>query len=153
MISLNLVVIAILLNYMSAACALKVLKLQSRSRPLSFSQLLANQPSQNNVSQEQKSKPLTIGSVIQLVLMGAGAPGLGEYKGTDPETGKMMFELEANNLVDSKGNDIQQRGKFFKDGWTENSENSIPQPPGFFQNLLSGGKLMEEWDRQNRISK
>jgi hypothetical protein len=32
--------------------------------------------------------------------MGAGAPMLGEYKETD-ENGRMIFELEANNYVDS----------------------------------------------------
>ena len=34
--------------------------------------------------------------------MGAGAPMLGEYKETD-ETGRMIFELEANNLTDESG--------------------------------------------------
>lgn len=45
---------------------------------------------------------LTLGGVFQLITMGAGAPGLGEYKGTD-KNGKMMFELESNNLYDSEG--------------------------------------------------
>ena len=36
--------------------------------------------------------------------MGAGAPGLGEFDRIDPETGKMFFKLDANNLVDSKVN-------------------------------------------------
>lgn len=102
---------------------------------------------------EQKSKGLTIGGLVQLVLMGAGAPGLGEYKGTDPTTGKMMFELEANNLVNSKGEDIQTKAKFFKEGWVEGSDESIEKPPGFFENLISGGRLQEEWDKKNRKAK
>lgn len=38
--------------------------------------------------------------LIQLITAGAGSPFLGDYEGTDPETGKMYFSLEANNLVD-----------------------------------------------------
>lgn len=63
----------------------------------------------------------------------------------------MFFELESNNLYDSNGNDIQQRAKFFKEGWVEDSE--IEKAPGFFQNLLSGGKLQQEWDEKFRKSK
>eukprot|EP01035_Chromulina_nebulosa_P017519 gene17519-23080_t len=101
--------------------------------------------------ENSKPKGITLSNIIQLVLMGAGAPGLGEYKGTD-ESGKMFFELEANNLVDSKGNDIQTRAKFFKDGWVEGSDDDI-KTPGFLENLLSGGKLQEEWDKKNRKTK
>ncbi|KAJ1443407.1 hypothetical protein B484DRAFT_441608 [Ochromonadaceae sp. CCMP2298] len=62
----------------------------------------------------------------------------------------MMFELEANNLMDSEGNTIQTRGKFFKDGYVEKSDNDFKtKPPGFFSNLLSGGKLQTEWDEAN----
>ena len=86
---------------------------------------------------------LTLGAVIQLITMGAGAPSLGEYKETD-ENGRMIFELEANNFLG------ELKGKNFQDGWVETSDDAIERPPGFFQNLLSGGKLMEEWDKKNR---
>ena len=86
---------------------------------------------------------LSIGNVIQLILMGAGAPALGEYKGTD-DNGKMMFELEANNL------DLQRTARCFNDGWVEGEDSEIPPPPGFFENLLSGGKLQEQWDASYR---
>jgi hypothetical protein len=88
-------------------------------------------------------KKLTIGAVIQLITMGAGAPSLGEYKETD-ENGKMFFELEANNFLG------ELKGKNFVDGWVEDSTTTADKPPGFFENLLSGGKLMEEWDKKNR---
>ena len=106
----------------------------------------------NKPEKEANKKPLTLSGIAQLVGFGVGAPVLGEYKGTDPATGKMFFELEANNLVDAEGKDVQMKGKFFKDGWVEGSTESI-DPPGFFQNLLSGGKLMAEWDSKNRKSK
>ena len=64
--------------------------------------------------------------------------GLGEYKGMDPETGKMMFELEANNL------NKQTEAKYFSDGYTESD--FVSPPPGFWSNLISGGKLQQEWD-------
>ena len=72
--------------------------------------------------------------------------GLGEYKGTDPETGKMMFELEANNL------EKQTKAKYFSDGYTE-ADFASP-PPGFWSNLISGGKLQQEWDlKQDEANK
>lgn len=121
-----------------------------RKESCRISQLYAK--SQPQEPQEKKGG-LTLGGLVQLVLMGAGAPGLGEYKGTDPTTGKMMFELEANNLVNAKGEDIQTKAKFFKDGWVEGSAEALDNPPGFFENLLSGGKLQEEWDKRNRKNK
>lgn len=140
---------SLLLVWISLACSFYVQK--SSKRPPQFRLFAKNQSSSGKeVPATPTSKPskLTLGGIVQLILMGAGAPGLGEYKGTD-EKGKMFFELEANNLVDSSGNDIQTRAKFFNDGWVEGSDEEI-KPPGFFQNLVSGGKLMEEWDQKNR---
>lgn len=89
----------------------------------------------------------TIGGLIQLVMMGAGAPSLGEYKRTD-ETGRMIFELEANNLTDKDGTSKQTKAKYFIDGYVEDS--ATEKAPGFWQNLASGGKLQTEWDERNR---
>ena len=92
-----------------------------------------------------------ISGLLQLIAFGAGAPLLGEFEKFD-EKGTALFKLEANNLVDSKGETIQTRAKFFNEGWTEASEQAI-KPPGFLENLLSGGRLMEEWDSKNRVTK
>lgn len=106
-------------------------------------------------TKDNNEKKLSLSGIAQLIGFGAGAPVLGEYKGTDPTTGKMFFELEANNLVDSEGNDVQMKGKFFKDGWTEESNDAI-KPPGFFANLLSGGKVskplndIDFWETNSR---
>ena len=72
---------------------------------------------------------------------------MGEYKGTD-ENGKMLFELEANNLTDEEGNSKQTKGKYFTDGYVE-SDFKV-QPPGFWSNLISGGKLQSEWDTKQK---
>jgi hypothetical protein len=98
--------------------------------------------------EEPKPKPPNL---LQLIALGAGAPLLGEFEKFD-ENGRAIFKLEANNLVDSKGESIQARAKFFNDGWTEDSDESI-KPPGFLENLLSGGRLQSEWDEKNRITK
>jgi hypothetical protein len=45
-------------------------------------------------------KKIGISGLIQVITAGMGAPFLGEFEGVDEETGKMMFSLEANNLVD-----------------------------------------------------
>ena len=111
-----------------------------RLRPL----LVKGRADKEGKSEAQTSpKKLTLGAVIQLITMGAGAPSLGEYKETD-ENGRMLFELEANNFLG------ELKGKNFNEGWVESSDDAIEKPPGFFKNLLSGGRLMEEWDKKNR---
>jgi hypothetical protein len=98
----------------------------------------------NKNEEKPKSVPkIGLSNLIQLITMGAGAPGLGEYKRTD-ENGKMYFELEANNLTDEKGNPKQLKGKYFNDGYT--GEDFEIKPPGFWENLMSGGKLQSDWD-------
>lgn len=70
--------------------------------------------------------------------------GLGEFDRIDPETGKMFFKLEANNFINSKGEDLQTKAKYFNDGYVE-SRDEI-QAPGFWRNLFSGGRLQSEWE-------
>jgi hypothetical protein len=99
---------------------------------------------QKSTGSEGDGKPkLTFGKLVQLITMGAGAPMLGEVKEIDKD-GKMIFELEANNLVDSEGNSIQTKAKYFRDGYVE--EKSDMSPPGFWGNLVSGGRLQGEWE-------
>jgi len=101
---------------------------------------------------QEETKP-KLPNLLQLIAFGAGAPVLGDFEKFD-EQGRAIFRLEANNLVDSKGESIQARAKFFNDGWTEESAESLRQaPPNFFANLLSGGRLQSEWDEKNRITK
>jgi hypothetical protein len=38
-------------------------------------------------------------------------------QGVDEETGKFMFSLEANNLVDEDGNSKQTSMPYFEEGW------------------------------------
>jgi len=40
----------------------------------------------------------------------------------DEETGKMMFSLEANNLVDEDGNSKQTQMPYFENGWVEEED-------------------------------
>lgn len=134
LITLALLASAIAFHYSNGIFRRLPLRLQAKEKN-------ANREEKGG-AQSQPSK-LTLGAVIQLITMGAGAPSLGEYKETD-ENGRMIFELEANNFLG------ELKGKNFKDGWVESSEDAIERPPGFFQNLLSGGKLMEEWDQRNR---
>ena len=64
---------------------------------------------------------------------------LGEFKGVG-ERGELQFELEANYYnkeLDSKN---------FMDG--ETGAKFAIEPPGFFQNLISGGKLQGEWEEK-----
>lgn len=57
--------------------------------------------------------------LVQLVTAGAGAPFLGDFQGVDEETGKFMFSLEANNLVDENGNSKQTSMPYFESGWVD----------------------------------
>ena len=41
-----------------------------------------------------------LSGLLQLITAGMGSPFLGDFEGVDKETGKLMFSLEANNLVD-----------------------------------------------------
>ena len=60
----------------------------------------------NGDDKKNDDKKISLSGLIQVITAGMGAPFLGEYEGVDEETGKMMFSLEANNLVDEVGYDI-----------------------------------------------
>ena len=45
-------------------------------------------------------KKIGLSGLAQLITAGMGSPFLGDFEGVDKETGKFMFSLEANNLVD-----------------------------------------------------
>lgn len=57
--------------------------------------------------------------LVQLITAGAGAPFLGDFEGVDEETGKFMFSLEANNLVDENGQSKQTAMPYFESGWVD----------------------------------
>lgn len=84
-------------------------------------------------------KKFSMSQLIQLVTMGAGAPSLGEYKSTD-ENGRMFFELDAN-----KFNGGVPSGKYVESGYVDEKNDEV-KPPGFWQNLISGGKLQSEYE-------
>mmetsp|Transcript_6156 Transcript_6156/g.7803 ORF Transcript_6156/g.7803 Transcript_6156/m.7803 type:complete len:148 (-) Transcript_6156:100-543(-) len=63
-----------------------------------------------------------LSGLIQVITAGMGAPFLGEFEGVDEETGKMMFSLEANNLVDEKGNSKQTSMPYFESGWVDEKD-------------------------------
>jgi len=48
----------------------------------------------------EPEKKINFSGLVQLITAGMGSPFLGNFEGVDEETGKMMFSLEANNLVD-----------------------------------------------------
>merc|ERR1719203_281797 len=96
--------------------------------------------------EEKNKKGIDLSGLMQVVSMGAGAPMLGDLKKVNldkPETeggAALQFELEANNF------DLDSRGKFFDSGNTNAEEYD---GPGFFENLLSGGKLQFELEANN----
>ena len=75
--------------------------------------------------EEEKDDPnlekpeIGLKGLFQLITAGAGAPFLGDYQGIDKETGKMMFSLEANNLVDEEGKSKQTSMPYFESGWVD----------------------------------
>ena len=73
---------------------------------------------QDDNKTNEKNK-IGLAGIVQLITAGAGAPFLGEFQGVDEETGKYMFSLEANNLVDEKGNSKQTQMPFFENGWVD----------------------------------
>lgn len=78
-----------------------------------------------------EEKKIGASGFIQLLTAGMGSPFLGEYEGTDEETGKMMFSLEANNLVDEKGRSKQTQMPFFESGWVDEEEEQSRKENGF----------------------
>lgn len=64
----------------------------------------------------EKEENIGLKGLLQLITSGAGAPFLGEFQGVDKETGKFMFSLEANNLVDEDGKSKQTSMPYFENG-------------------------------------
>ena len=67
----------------------------------------------------EDEKSVGLKGLVQLVMAGAGAPFLGDFEGVDKETGKFMFSLEANNLVDENGQSKQTSMPYFENGWVD----------------------------------
>lgn len=66
-----------------------------------------------------EDKSVGLKGLVQLIMAGAGAPFLGDFEGVDKETGKFMFSLEANNLVDEDGKSKQTSMPYFENGWVD----------------------------------
>ena len=73
-------------------------------------------------------KKVGIKSLAQLITAGMGAPFLGDFEGVEEDTGKMMFSLEANNLVDEKGNSKQTSMPYFESGWVDPDDEGFKFP-------------------------
>jgi hypothetical protein len=73
----------------------------------------------NESKQVDEEKSVGLRGLVQLIMAGAGAPFLGDFEGVDKETGKFMFSLEANNLVDENGNSKQTAMPYFENGWVD----------------------------------
>ena len=73
----------------------------------------------DTTTSKKEEKKVDLKGLIQLITAGAGAPFLGDFEGVDKETGKFMFSLEANNLVDENGNSKQTSMPYFESGWVD----------------------------------
>ena len=73
---------------------------------------------ETTASSTKEEKKIGLSGIVQLITAGAGAPFLGDFEGVDEETGKFMFSLEANNLVDDEGNSKQTQMPYFESGCT-----------------------------------
>lgn len=71
---------------------------------------------------EKKEQKIGLKGLAQLITAGMGAPFLGDFEGVDNETGKFMFSLEANNLVDEEGRSKQTSMPYFENGWVDEAE-------------------------------
>ena len=67
-------------------------------------------------------KKIGLSGLAQLITAGMGSPFLGDFEGVDEETGKMMFSLEANNLVDENGKSKQTSMPYFESGWVDEKD-------------------------------
>eukprot|EP00980_Cylindrotheca_fusiformis_P007970 scaffold1697_cov120-Cylindrotheca_fusiformis.AAC.52 len=77
------------------------------------------QPKKDSDEKDDKEENIGLKGLAQLITAGMGAPFLGDYEGVDKETGKMMFSLEANNLVDKDGKSKQTSMPYFESGWVD----------------------------------
>ena len=81
--------------------------------------------------EEKPEKKISAGGLLQMIAAGAGAPFLGDFEGVDKETNKLMFSLEANNLVDENGMSKQTQMPYFENGWVEEEDETKPKGEGF----------------------
>lgn len=137
--------VALSLIVLLACLSMDEIQAYQRVRRTSAASRFARQHRLNSKGEKDEKDQFWKG-LAQLVTMGAGAPSLGEFKEID-EDGKAIFELEANNFKDSEGNVIQTRAKFFENGYVAGSDDDI-KAPSFFENLMSGGKAMREWEER-----
>jgi hypothetical protein len=77
------------------------------------------QPKKDDGDDGKEEKKVGAAGLLQLITAGMGAPFLGDFQGVDKETGKFMFSLEANNLVDEKGESKQTSMPYFESGWVD----------------------------------
>ena len=85
---------------------------------------------ESGATSENKKEEKKIGAkgLLQLITAGAGSPWLGDFEGVDEETGKFMFSLEANNLVDENGNSKQTKMPYFESGWVDENDTGFKWP-------------------------
>jgi hypothetical protein len=89
---------------------------------------VAKSNSSTSGSSNTEEKKIGLKGVLQLIAAGAGAPFLGDFEGVDKETGKFMFSLEANNLVDEKGESKQTQMPYFENGWVDENDTGFQWP-------------------------
>lgn len=78
--------------------------------------------------EKKEDKKIGLSGVVQLITAGMGAPFLGDFEGVDKETGKFMFSLEANNLVDENGESKQTKMPYFESGWVDENDQGFKFP-------------------------
>jgi len=81
-----------------------------------------NEAEKKKGKSNEEEKKIGLGGLMQMVAMGMGSPFLGDFEGVEEETGKMMFSLEANNLVDENGNSKQTSMPYFESGWVDEAD-------------------------------
>ncbi|KAG7354223.1 hypothetical protein IV203_003579 [Nitzschia inconspicua] len=96
-----------------------------QTRQVASTELFFGLPSFGPKDDEKEEDPsleknkIGLAGLVQLITAGAGAPFLGDFQGVDKETGKFMFSLEANNLVDENGESKQTKMPYFESGWVD----------------------------------
>eukprot|EP00549_Striatella_unipunctata_P023914 CAMPEP_0118694190 /NCGR_PEP_ID=MMETSP0800-20121206/12360_1 /TAXON_ID=210618 ORGANISM="Striatella unipunctata, Strain CCMP2910" /NCGR_SAMPLE_ID=MMETSP0800 /ASSEMBLY_ACC=CAM_ASM_000638 /LENGTH=144 /DNA_ID=CAMNT_0006592577 /DNA_START=145 /DNA_END=576 /DNA_ORIENTATION=+ len=93
----------------------------------------SNSKKKDSNKNEQDEKKIGLSGLVQLITAGMGSPFLGDFEGIDEETGNFMFSLEANNLVDEKGESKQTKMPYFESGWVsdEDAEKERNKKGGF----------------------
>lgn len=74
------------------------------------------------IQNSEPEKKIGLSGLAQLITAGMGSPFLGDFEGIDKETGKFMFSLEANNLVDEDGKVKQTSMPYFESGWVDEKD-------------------------------